>query len=145
MVSDVHLLLRTVRGSVNHARFRCFSKSLGNVQRQAKATETMVEANLLAERCQPCDTVEPSYVHAKHDYCSGLPRSQVQDIAPRYFPQVDKEKILFISNRVSLENNMSSDRKVLLKGAQSRNVSSPLIFIIRKGPNTSVLIGTAPP
>lgn len=54
---------------------------------------------------------------------------QVQQIAPLFFPKVDPEKILFISNRVPLENNTSSDWTVLLKGAQSRNVSTVLSFI----------------
>lgn len=48
---------------------------------------------------------------------------QLQQIAPDYFPNVDPAKIQFISGRVPLENNTSSDLKSLLKGAQSRNVS----------------------
>lgn len=48
---------------------------------------------------------------------------QVQELAPEYFPNVDPAKIQFISGRVPLENNTSSDAKALLKGAQSRNVS----------------------
>eukprot|EP00903_Cladosiphon_okamuranus_P013102 g12221.t1 len=47
--------------------------------------------------------------------------AEVQEIAPRYFPKVDIEKILFISDRVPLENNSSLDPEALLKGAQSRN------------------------
>lgn len=60
----------------------------------------------------------------RHTPIPGFRYIQVQEIAPRYFPQVDEGKIVFISNRVPLENNTSSDWNVLLKGAQSRNVSS---------------------
>lgn len=64
-----------------------------------------------------------------HSSLTGCRYTQVQEIAPLYFPKVDREKILFISNRVPLENNTSTDWNVLLKGAQSRNVSTLARFI----------------
>lgn len=58
-------------------------------------------------------------------YCT-----QVHEIAPQYFPSVEADKIVFISGRIPLENNTSSDLKVLLKGAQSRNVRTHLLCFV---------------